>query len=95
MKSQLELTAGMRGHIFSTDLHLTVRFFPSAPAVKAGRLQSSNSNKVFSNFPSLFNTSFLRFDTRTFEGNLFPSGFIGDKQRGGQVCVFEANLCVS
>lgn len=27
MKSQLELTTGMRGHIFSTDLHLTVCFF--------------------------------------------------------------------
>lgn len=26
MKSQLELTTGMREHIYSTDLHLTVRF---------------------------------------------------------------------
>lgn len=29
MKSQLELTTGMRGHIFSTDLHLTVCFLPA------------------------------------------------------------------
>lgn len=26
MTSQLELATGMRGHIYSTDLHLTVRF---------------------------------------------------------------------
>lgn len=28
MKSQLHLTTGMRGHIFSTDLHLTLYVFP-------------------------------------------------------------------
>lgn len=31
MKSQLDLTTGMRGHIFSTDLHFTVCFFLHKP----------------------------------------------------------------
>lgn len=65
---------------------------------KGHRLKSFHWNYVSFNFLSRFNTSFLRFCTRTFEGNsffFFFAGFMGDRQLGGQVCLFEANLCVS
>lgn len=45
-------------------------FFP-AQAIKGWWLKPFHWNKISLNFPSLFNTSFLRFGTWTFEGNFF------------------------
>lgn len=100
MKSQLHLTTGMRGHIFSTDLHLTLYVFP--PKTTKGhylKILWLKSNFLWFSLPF----SNLFFGCLAFEGRFFffcwghggQSALWTSYSVCSQVVCFLTGLCVA